>query len=275
MPVSDNAVNAEAPVYRNLWDHIGKVMPKKGAGKSGELDPLSIPAQLQTALISLFSHYKTEYDEWQRVPIPVPPVFIVVCNNTASSKLVYEWVSGWQRGGERQMQTIHHGHLELFSNYEGLRFPRNGYGRDRAVPPREAGREGAAAENISDSELLREVMNTVGQKGRVAFGLRVLQTDPTEADTSASGFAAHYNVNAGVATGRSKALSHYNAHISTKPVSGWHLQPGHIFKAGQEMWVRARIAEPERDLIAPTPQGRHRRFEAGHELRNAKLPGAS
>ncbi|MEI8703288.1 hypothetical protein LRP31_34325 (plasmid) [Mesorhizobium mediterraneum] len=34
--------------------------------------------------------------------------------------------------------------------------------------------------------------------------------------------------------------------------------------------VRARIAELERDLIAPTPQGRHRRLEAGHELRNAK-----
>ncbi|MER9333084.1 MULTISPECIES: hypothetical protein [unclassified Mesorhizobium] len=35
--------------------------------------------------------------------------------------------------------------------------------------------------------------------------------------------------------------------------------------------VRARIAELERDLIATTPQGRHRRFEAGHELPNAKF----
>jgi type III restriction enzyme len=38
VPVSDNAVNAETPVFRKLWDHIGKKMPKKGAGKSGELD---------------------------------------------------------------------------------------------------------------------------------------------------------------------------------------------------------------------------------------------
>src|SRR5690606_22515128 len=37
VPVSDNAVNAETPVFRNLWDHIGKKMPKKGAAKSGEL----------------------------------------------------------------------------------------------------------------------------------------------------------------------------------------------------------------------------------------------
>lgn len=37
VPVSDNAVNAPAPVFRNLWDHIGGDMPKKGAGKSGQL----------------------------------------------------------------------------------------------------------------------------------------------------------------------------------------------------------------------------------------------
>jgi len=53
---ADKAGNAETPVYRNLWDHIGKAMQKKGAGKSGELDPFPIPAQLQTALISLYSH---------------------------------------------------------------------------------------------------------------------------------------------------------------------------------------------------------------------------
>ncbi|WP_192258206.1 hypothetical protein [Mesorhizobium caraganae] len=35
--------------------------------------------------------------------------------------------------------------------------------------------------------------------------------------------------------------------------------------------VRARIAELERDLMATTPMGRHRRFETGHELRNAKF----
>ncbi|MER9330600.1 BPTD_3080 family restriction endonuclease [Mesorhizobium sp. M0488] len=198
VPVSDNAVNAEAPVYRNLWDHIGKAMPKKGAGKSGELDPLSIPAQLQTALISLYSHYKTEYEEWQRVPIPVPPVFIVVCNNTASSKLVYEWVSGWQREREGQMQTIHHGHLDLFSNYDKntgeplLRMNtllidsqqiESGEALDPGFREMAAGeieqfrrekqeRDGAAAGNISDSELLREVMNTVGQKGRLGEQIR-------------------------------------------------------------------------------------------------------
>jgi len=35
--------------------------------------------------------------------------------------------------------------------------------------------------------------------------------------------------------------------------------------------LRARIAELERDLMATSPQGRHKRHEAGHELRNAKF----
>jgi type III restriction enzyme len=30
-------------MYRNLWEHIRKDMPKKGRGKAGDLDPLKIP----------------------------------------------------------------------------------------------------------------------------------------------------------------------------------------------------------------------------------------
>ena len=41
IPVADNAVTGDAPIYRELWEHIGKGMPKKGAGKSGDLDPLA------------------------------------------------------------------------------------------------------------------------------------------------------------------------------------------------------------------------------------------
>jgi type III restriction enzyme len=70
------------PKFRKLWEHIGKDMPKKGAGKSGELDPNKLPALLQTALYSLYDHYTKVYRAWREVGIKVPPVFIVVCNNT-------------------------------------------------------------------------------------------------------------------------------------------------------------------------------------------------
>jgi type III restriction enzyme len=38
---------------------------------------------LQTALYALYSNYETYYDEWDKARIGVPPVFIVVCQNTA------------------------------------------------------------------------------------------------------------------------------------------------------------------------------------------------
>lgn len=198
VPVSDNAVNAETPVFRNLWDYIGKEMPKKGKSKSGELDPLQLPPKLQTALYALYTHYEKEYEAWERAGIGVPPVFIVVCNNTASSNLVYEWISGWDRDVEGQRQNIHRGHLKLFSNFDqyGNPLPRmntllidsqqvdSGEALDenfRKIAAAEielfrqekAAREGAAeAAKISDSDLLREVMNTVGRKGRLGERIR-------------------------------------------------------------------------------------------------------
>lgn len=183
VPVSDNSVANDMPVFRNLWDHIGKSMPKKGAGKSGELDPLKINPILQNALTSLYGHYAEEDAAWKKAGIKVPPVFIVVCNNTATSKLVYEWISGWERESEGEKQFVHNGHLELFRNYDGNGNPlprmntllidsaqlESGEALDagfRAMAEVEIERfryekrqrEGADGKDESDSDLLREVM---------------------------------------------------------------------------------------------------------------------
>lgn len=53
VPVADNIPGSEMPKFRNLWEHIRARMPKKGRGKAKELDPLSIPVELQTALEAL------------------------------------------------------------------------------------------------------------------------------------------------------------------------------------------------------------------------------
>lgn len=201
VPVSDNAVNANMPVFRNLWEHIKKgsrQLPKQGAGKSGELDPRDIPNELVTALYALYSHYEGEFDDWKRAGIAVPPVFIVVCNNTATSKLVYEWISGWEREVDSERRTIHHGHLKLFSNYDSLGNPLSRMNTllidsrqieaGDALDPNfrkaaeaeieqfrreKAQRDGAAAvEAVTDSDLLREVMNTVGKGGRLGEQIR-------------------------------------------------------------------------------------------------------
>ena len=201
IPVADNSVTGEGPIYRELWDHIGKRMPKKGAGKSGDLDPLapSFPAELQTALYALYSHYEKTYEAWQQAGIETPPVFIVVCNNTATSKLVFEWISGFEREDEDgELRFRHAGHLKLFRNYDehGNRMTRfntvlldsealeSGDALDanykemmgleieqfkRELRDRGLHKE---AENLSDTDVLREVMNTVGRKGRLGEQIR-------------------------------------------------------------------------------------------------------
>ncbi|MEL6709369.1 MAG: DEAD/DEAH box helicase family protein [Pseudomonadota bacterium] len=192
IPVDDNIPGAEMPIFRNLWDHIGPKMPKKGGQTK---DPNSIPDKLKTALHSLYGHYEQVSDEWERAGIDIPPVFIVVCNNTTTSKLVHEWISGWQRPNEdEELITQSRGHLKLFSNFdqydEPLAKPKtllidskqiesgelDKIFRDMAAPEiekfkRERRQRGEHGE-ISDSELLREVMNTVGKKGRLGEQIR-------------------------------------------------------------------------------------------------------
>ena len=98
VPVTDNLVGTDVVVYRDLWKSIGKSLPKTAAC-ANKLSPFDLPPMLQTALYALYSHYKGEFQRWQQVGIGVPPVFIVVCQNTAISKLVFEWIAGFERGG--------------------------------------------------------------------------------------------------------------------------------------------------------------------------------
>lgn len=200
VPVADNLPIADMPIYRELWKHIGKEMPKKGAKKSEDLDPLKLPTELITALDALYNHYVKVDEEWRRAGIPVPPVFIVVCNNTSTSKLLYEYISGWDRPNEDgELVNVHRGHLELFRNYDehGNRIPRaptllidsaqleSGEALDpnfrklAAAEIEQFRRERQErtgriedADDIDDAELLREAMNTVGQVGRLGESIR-------------------------------------------------------------------------------------------------------
>ncbi|NTW54900.1 MAG: DEAD/DEAH box helicase family protein [Chlorobaculum sp.] len=199
VPVADNIPGGDMPKFRELWKHIGKKMPKKSRSKSNAYDPLSIPVELQTALEALYGHYRQTFDLWQQRSRDVPPCFIIVCNNTSTSKLVYDYVSGFRRDGEDGSAEFHNGRLELFRNFDAdgtpLPHPRtllidskqleSGDALDRsfrevAGPEIEQFRreivertgDRRQAENLTDQELLREVMNTVGKPGRLGQSIR-------------------------------------------------------------------------------------------------------
>ena len=199
VPVADNIPGGEMPKFRNLWEHIRSDMPKKGRGKAKTLDPLSLPVELQTALEALYGHYQKTFELMEQEGIDVPPCFIVVCNNTSTSKLVYDYISGFHRENEDGSTTLVNGRLELFRNFDeqGNQYPRprtllidseqleSGDALDknfrnmaadeidrfrREIIERTGDRR--QAENISDQELLREVMNTVGKPCRLGDSIR-------------------------------------------------------------------------------------------------------
>jgi type III restriction enzyme len=199
VPVADNIPGSDMPMYRNLWEHIRSKMPKKGRGKATALDPLSLPPQLQTALDALYGHYVKTYESWKGAGVRVPPCFIVVCNNTATSKLVFDYISGFHREHEDGSTTLENGRLPLFRNFnehgDPLPIPNtllidseqleSGEGLDdnfRAAASDEIERfrreiiertgDPQQAENISDHELLREAMNTVGRYGSLGGPIR-------------------------------------------------------------------------------------------------------
>jgi type III restriction enzyme len=200
VPVSQNIPGADMPMYRNLWENIRKDMPRKGRGQSGELDPLKLPTKLQTALQALYGHYEKTFALWEQKAIKVPPCFIIVCQNTAVSKLVYDFVSGFQRQNPDGTSTLENGRLELFRNYDattGNPLPRPNTllidseqleagealdmnFRDMAADEIDRFRreivertgDAHAADNLTDQALLREVMNTVGKPGTLGASIR-------------------------------------------------------------------------------------------------------
>jgi type III restriction enzyme len=199
VPVSDNIPGHDVPMFRNLWEHIRPKMPRKGRGKAGVLDPLDLPTLLKTALDALYGHYVKTYQAWEQKSIETPPCFIIVCQNTSVSKLVYEYVSGFYRTLEDDKQKLQNGHLELFRNFDehGNPYPRprtllidseqleSGDALDpkfrdaasdeierfrREIIARTGDRQ--QAEKLTDEDLLREVMNTVGKTGRMGESIR-------------------------------------------------------------------------------------------------------
>jgi len=204
VPVAQNIPGDEMPMFRNLWENIRKDMPKKGRGKADVLDPLALPTRLQTALSALYGHYEKTFKLWEEHGIRVPPCFIVVCNNTSTSKLVYDYISGFHQLNEDGTTSFQNGRLPLFRNFDettGNPLARqntllidseqleSGEGLDdnfRSMAADEIARfrdevmqrggkladELRTGKELDDVTLLREVMNTVGKHGQLGADIR-------------------------------------------------------------------------------------------------------
>jgi type III restriction enzyme len=170
--------------------------------------PPDLPALVKQALAQFHDHYartvekRREEDRARQLTLEDerPPVFIAVCSNTTVSKELFKYVAGYETTDEATGETAAvPGRYDLFSNFD----PETS--RPRRKPPtllidsdalensgqvdadfrRVFGSEiedfkrdyallhgRAAAEAITDAEILREVVNTVGEPGKLGAHIR-------------------------------------------------------------------------------------------------------
>ena len=196
VPTADDLPKESATVMLRLWDGVKDELPKGKAAKLTVREDLTIPKNLEQALNLLYGSYERTLDLWQKTGMPTDPTFIVVCSNTSVSKLVYDWISGWTEGHPGGTEACRDGNLALFRNMEGGRRveqPRtllidssaleSGEGLTdefRHLAAEEIAefkvqyhrRTGKQAVEITDADLLREALNTVGKPDRLGEKIR-------------------------------------------------------------------------------------------------------
>ena len=127
VPVADDTMQGDQPTYRYLWPRIREELPRKGRRTESVEGEPKLPVELQGALHSLYGNYEARYRQWEQSKVErasnqTPPVFIVVCNNTNVSKLVFDYVGGWERTLADSKKVLVPGQLALFSNVEDRRW---------------------------------------------------------------------------------------------------------------------------------------------------------
>ncbi|MCC7117655.1 MAG: DEAD/DEAH box helicase family protein [Anaerolineales bacterium] len=206
LPVESNTIKqTEMPEFRNLWAHISDDphMPKKGLKRGTKeegynLDTIILPTKLQEALEALYGSYETYYKDYvdykKKNPAVMPPVMIVVCNNTTVSKMVYRWIAGY----EIETQTrygVEKGNLPIFRNEDGVNMLekpntlivdsaqlesgeqidadfKKSFAKEIEDFRKEYRKRFQGRDEPSDEELLREVMNTVGKPGKLGENIK-------------------------------------------------------------------------------------------------------
>jgi len=197
VPIADDSMTGEQPTYRDLWFRIRDHLPKKGRKTQALSGEPKLPAILEGALKSLYENYEKYYRRWEQNAGAgtnglTPPVFIVVCNNTNVSKLIFDYIAGWEKTLSDDSTIVVPGNMPVFSNEQNGTWSRrpnsilidseqleSGEAMSREFK-KVAAREieefkseyrarfpGRDADKLTDDDLLREVMNTVGKPGKL------------------------------------------------------------------------------------------------------------
>ncbi len=200
VPVDDDAAGSEL-VYLHLWDSIQPPLPKRRTAKGTDVGRgWVMPQTLEGALRSLYRSYEQNNARYEASLMALgepPPVLIVVCPNTIVSKLVFDWIAGREAELEDGTKRLVTGNLSLLSNVEDGAWttrqrtilidsaqlesgePLGADFRKDAAREIEAFKQayrlrnpGADVDKLTDADLLREAMNTIGKRGKLGEQIR-------------------------------------------------------------------------------------------------------
>ncbi len=177
----------------------------KQEGKKVKEQPPRLPSLVLGALDMFYNHYLDYYkghrqrlEQGKNLFTP-PPVFIIVCNNTSVSKEVYKYIAGYEFEDGQGEKIVVTGAKDLFSNYDPVtqkplkRPPTLLIDSDALENSDQINAEfkkifaaeieefkkdyvrlhgQGSLERITDAEILREVVNTVGQQGKLGSHVR-------------------------------------------------------------------------------------------------------
>jgi len=202
VPVSDDSMEGEQPTYRDLWLRIRDDLPKKGRKTGAVSGEPKLPVALEGAIQSLYANYAKCHARWDanldgRANGLTPPVFIVVANNTNVSKMIFDYIAGWEKPLPDGTTVAVPGRLPLFSNVVGGQFtsrPNTILVDSEQLESGEAMSDdfkkiaateiaefkadyrtrfpGSDPDKLTDEDILREVCNTVGKPGKLGENIR-------------------------------------------------------------------------------------------------------
>lgn len=201
-------------IYQHISRELpkkGQRKQKKEAKENGEELPKgekapNLPSLLNLALEQFVKDYE-DYDrgirqdnEAIKTLFTAPPVFIVVCNNTTVSKEVFKYMAGYETVDSEGNAVYIDGHFDIFSNYRnGIPVKKQPSLLIDSIAIDEAGsivdddfkkvfaeeiqqfkkeyailHGSGSADSLSDGDILREVVNSVGKQGKLGQNIRLV-----------------------------------------------------------------------------------------------------
>jgi type III restriction enzyme len=198
LPEEDPTHQLDLPKLANIYEHIRDDLPKMGARKQKLEGHPRIPTLLKIALDQLYSNYQKEFNRYRGL-FEHPPVFILVCNNTNVSSEVFKYIAGYEISNGDDKNQVVNGHLELFDNYD--RVTKQPLSKPPTLLIDSDALENSdqvdeqfkkvfapeierfksdyrilhpdkSVEKVTDADILREVVNTVGKVGMLGGHIR-------------------------------------------------------------------------------------------------------